>query len=314
MSHRVLDQIRSNNHRAISRLITAIESGQDVLEDEFAELFAHSHHALRIGFTGPPGAGKSTLINQCIAHLLQKDLSVGVVAVDPTSPFTGGALLGDRVRMNRFFGDDRVFIRSMGSQGDLGGLAKKAQDVGDVLAASGKDIILFETVGVGQGEHDIIKAVDFTVVVLVPESGDEIQLMKAGLIELADAFIINKADREGAGRLTQLLKNLLQNYSPKRADIPAVYSTIAFRNEGVKEAVDGILNSIRLEKEKGIFDDRRIKRYRQRVATLIHDRLLNTFWNESRETQLLQATQSIESVKRSPYKIAQELLDSFRYE
>ncbi|MFQ6613790.1 MAG: methylmalonyl Co-A mutase-associated GTPase MeaB [Fidelibacterota bacterium] len=314
MNDRVLDQIRSNNHRAISRLITQIETGSEILDSEFSDLFQYSHKALRIGITGPPGAGKSTLINCLVRHLLEKDFSVGVVAVDPTSPFTGGALLGDRVRMNHFFGNPNVFIRSMGSQGDLGGLAKKAQDVGDVLAASQKDIILFETVGVGQGEHDIIKAVDFTIVVLVPESGDEIQLMKAGLIELADAFIVNKSDRDGADRLALGLEHILKNYSSDPDRIPAVYRTVASRDEGIREALEGILDSIEQEQTTGAFDQRRIHRHRQRVSTLIREYLLKSFWSEYRESHLIEETRTIESVKRSPYEIARQLLKPVDHE
>jgi len=171
MDQHTLDRIRSNDHRALSRVITQIESGQPISDTFFKEVHTLSHDALRIGITGPPGAGKSTLTDQLIQILINDGKSVGVVAVDPTSPFTGGALLGDRVRMNHYLFNDNVFIRSMGSHGDLGGLARKAQDVGDLLAASGKDVIIFETVGVGQGEHDVAKAVDMTVVVLVPESG-----------------------------------------------------------------------------------------------------------------------------------------------
>ncbi|NOZ75542.1 MAG: methylmalonyl Co-A mutase-associated GTPase MeaB [FCB group bacterium] len=314
MNDRVLDQIRSNNHRAISRLITQIENGTEVLDSDFSELFQYSLRALRIGITGPPGAGKSTLINCLVQHIVNRNLSVGVVAVDPTSPFTGGALLGDRVRMNRYSGNPDVFIRSMGSQGDLGGLAKKAQDVGDVLAASQKDIILFETVGVGQGEHDIIKAVDFTIVVLVPESGDEIQLMKAGLIELADAFIVNKADRDGADRLIQGLEHILKNYSQHPDHIPKVYRTVANRDEGVAEALNGIMESIENEQTTGALDQRRIRRHRQRVSTLIREYLLKSFWSDYRESHLIEETRTIESVRRSPYEIAQQLIKSADYE
>ena len=155
------------------------------------------------------------------------------MAVDPTSPFTGGALLGDRVRMNHYIWDDNVFIRSMGSHGDLGGLARKAQDVGDVLAASGKDVVIFETVGVGQGELDVAKAVDLTIVVLVPESGDEVQLMKAGLFEIADIFVVNKSDRQGADRLAQSLKSILHSVTKKDHLEPPIYNTSADRNEAV---------------------------------------------------------------------------------
>ena len=147
----------------------------------YSKLYPHTNNCLKIGITGPPGAGKSTLTDQLINKYLSDNKSVGVVAIDPSSPFSGGALLGDRVRMNNYLWNENVFIRSMGSQGNLGGLNNKAQDVGDVLAASGKEIIIYETVGVGQGEHDIAKAADLTIVMLVPESGDDVQLMKAGL-------------------------------------------------------------------------------------------------------------------------------------
>jgi len=200
MDKSIIKGIRDNDHRTLSRIITQIIDNRDIDNHFYKDIYPFTNTAVRIGITGPPGAGKSTLIDQLINIAIGDGKSVGVIAVDPTSPFTGGALLGDRVRMNKFFGNEDVFIRSMGSRGDLGGLAKRAQDVGDILAASRKDIIIFETVGVGQGEYDVIKAVDIAVVVLVPESGDEVQLMKAGLIEIADLFVINKSDRPGAHR------------------------------------------------------------------------------------------------------------------
>ncbi|MCK4903378.1 MAG: methylmalonyl Co-A mutase-associated GTPase MeaB, partial [Candidatus Marinimicrobia bacterium] len=186
MDKSILEGIRDNNHRTVSRIITQIIDNKDIDSQFYQDIYPYTQKTVRIGITGPPGAGKSTLIDHLIRVAIDNNKSVGVIAVDPTSPYTGGALLGDRVRMNKFTWNDNVFIRSMGSRGDLGGMAKRAQDVGDILAASGKDIIIFETVGVGQGEYDVIKAVDIAVVVLVPESGDEVQLMKAGLIEIAD--------------------------------------------------------------------------------------------------------------------------------
>ena len=205
--------VRDNDHGSISKAITIIENGQDGSESLQTIIYPDASKSLRLGITGPPGAGKSTITNALINILLNNDKTVGVVAVDPSSPFSGGSLLGDRIRMNQYAWDDRVFVRSMGIQGDLGGLARRSQDVGDVLAASGKDYILYETVGVGQSEHDIVKAADLCMVVLVPESGDEIQMMKAGLIEIADLFVINKSDRDGANRLSSMLKNILHNFS-----------------------------------------------------------------------------------------------------
>ena len=165
MDSQTLDRIRSNDHRTLSRVITQIESNSRIPDSFFESLHAYSNNALRIGITGPPGAGKSTLTDQLIQLILDDNKSVGVLAVDPTSPFSGGALLGDRVRMNHFLFNEDVFIRSMASHGDLGGLAHKAQEVGDILAASGKDIIIYETVGVGQGEHEVAEAVDMTIVI-----------------------------------------------------------------------------------------------------------------------------------------------------
>ena len=209
MNSNTLDLILSNDHRTVSKVITNIENDKDISNSMLDDIYSEGKNTIRLGITGPPGSGKSTLTDQLIKQNLNDGKSVGVIAIDPTSPYTGGALLGDRVRMNNYDGNNDVFIRSMGSQGSLGGLAAKAQTVGDVIAASGKDIIIFETVGVGQGEYDVIKAVDLTIVVLVPEAGDEIQLMKAGLIEVADLFVINKSDRDGADRLFKSLTTML---------------------------------------------------------------------------------------------------------
>jgi LAO/AO transport system kinase len=240
MNKCLIEGVRTNDHRTLSRVISRIEFDETLNDDFFVDLHENSRQSIRLGITGPPGSGKSTLTDQLIQQFIEHGKSVGVVAIDPTSPFTGGALLGDRVRMNRYTWEENVFIRSMGTHGDLGGLARKAQDVGDVLAASGKEIIIFETVGVGQGEHDVAKAVDLTIVVLVPESGDEIQMMKAGLIEIADLFIINKADRDGANRLAQLLQNILHTATRGDKPEPPVFTTIANDGTGITELFAGI--------------------------------------------------------------------------
>ena len=309
MKHPSLEGIIANDHRAMSRVISQIEFDDSLSDEFFIEMNDHSNSALRLGITGPPGAGKSTLTDQLIQKFLGDKRSVGVVAVDPTSPFTGGALLGDRVRMNRYMWEENVFIRSMGSHGDLGGLAKKAQDVGDVLAASGKDVIIFETVGVGQGEHDVAKAVDVTIVVLVPESGDEIQLMKAGLIEIADLFIINKADRDGAQRLAQLLQNMLHTSSHADKLEPPVFTTVASDGTGIDELFSGINDHLKKMEENGDLDIKKLDRHRSRIRGLIQDRLLNDFWTSEKIDALNKKTDSINSIKASPYQLYNDLLN-----
>ncbi|MEA1882754.1 MAG: methylmalonyl Co-A mutase-associated GTPase MeaB [Candidatus Marinimicrobia bacterium] len=305
-----LDRIRSNDHRTLSRVISEIEFNGQISDAFFHDIHSHAKDALRIGITGPPGAGKSTLTDKLIQQLISDRKSVGVVAVDPSSPFTGGALLGDRVRMNHYIWDNNVFIRSMGSHGDLGGLARKAQDVGDILAASGKDVVIFETVGVGQGEHDVAKAVDMTVVVLVPESGDEIQLMKAGLIEIADVFVINKSDRDGAGRLAQSLKSILHTFTQKGHLEPPVFSTSADRNEGVTDLYKGLNELIQVMEAKGVMVQKKLDRYRKRVLNLVQDRLLNKFWTQSKLDKLEESIHNLNSTNVSPHEVANSLLNT----
>ena len=310
MDSDTLDRIRSNDHLSLSKVISQIENNAEISDTFFQKLHCHANQTLRLGVTGPPGAGKSTLTDQLIQQIISDGKSVGVVAVDPTSPFTGGALLGDRVRMNHYIWDDNVFIRSMGSHGDLGGLARKAQDVGDVLAASGKDVVIFETVGVGQGELDVAKAVDLTIVVLVPESGDEVQLMKAGLVEIADIFVVNKSDRRGADRLAQSLKSILHSITKKDHLEPPIYNTSADRNEGILELYKGLTDLTEVMLDKGLMNQKYLDRHRNRVLNLIQDRLLGKFWTQQRLDQLEDSVHNLNMTDESPYKVAKTLLDS----
>ena len=311
MDSTMLNSIRSNNHRELSRAISHIENDQDISPDYFIQLHPYIQQSIRIGITGPPGVGKSSLVDCLIPEILSQAKSVGVVAVDPSSPFSGGALLGDRIRMNRFYDNNDVYIRSMGSHQYLGGLAKKAQEVGDVIAASGKDIIIFETVGIGQAEHDVVKAVDLTVVVLMPGTGDEIQLMKAGLMEIADIFVINKTDKKGANRLAQTLQSLLHSFSKPDSLEPPVINTIASTGEGVFDWYNLIGDHLKEMDKRGILESKRLERHRDRIRGLIQDRLLSKFWSSHRLEQLEKATQSVESIQSSPYQIAEELLTAF---
>ncbi len=307
MNHKTIDLIRSNDHLTLSRVISKVESNSSLDNDLFKKIYSYSNDSIRIGITGPPGAGKSTLTNQIIKNFLNDNKSVGVIAVDPTSPFTGGALLGDRVRMNQYLFNDNVFIRSMGSHGDLGGLTKNAQEVGDVLAASGKDIIIYETVGVGQGELDVSKAVDLTVVVLVPESGDEVQLMKAGLIEIADIFVINKSDRDGSGRLAQSLASILHSFSKKDDLIPPVFSTSANNGDGINNFYNGLNETVDLMKKNGLFNNKKLERHKNRILQLVQERLLTDFWTKKKLDELKRSINNINSIKVSHYEVMKKL-------
>ena len=300
--------IKANDHRIISRVITRIENDDYVHEKRFIELYDQAQEAIRLGITGPPGAGKSTITNELIKRFLKKNQTIGVIAIDPSSPFSGGALLGDRVRMNHYNNDKSVFIRSMGTHGSLGGLARKTQEAGDILAASGKDIIIFETVGVGQGEYDIAKAADLTILVLVPESGDEIQLMKAGLIEIADIFVINKSDREGADRLANTLSSMINAIGNDSNPAAPVFTTDAIDGRGLDKLFDGVYDQLDKFDRCGLLVQKKKERYRNRVKKLIQEQLLVEFWTEDRLRKLEDATKSLDTITESPYSIAVDIL------
>ena len=311
MEQVTIQGIKANDHRILSRVITRIENDDYVQDQRFIELYDQAQKAIRLGITGPPGAGKSTITNELIKRFLKKNQTIGVIAIDPSSPFSGGALLGDRVRMNHYNNDKSVFIRSMGTHGSLGGLARKTQEAGDILAASGKDIIIFETVGVGQGEYDIAKAADLTILVLVPESGDEIQLMKAGLVEIADIFVINKSDREGADHLADTLSSMINAIgNDSKPDAP-VFTTVASDGRGMDKFFVGVFDQLDKFDRCGLLVQKKKERYRNRVKKLIQEQLLVEFWTEDRLRKLEDATKSLDTITESPYSIANDILKSF---
>jgi len=303
----VIQNLEANNQRDLSRLITKIEYDGKINNVTFDKLFKKTNQGIRIGITGPPGAGKSSITNELIKYFIDNDQKVGVIAIDPTSPFSGGSLLGDRVRMNQYHNDENVFIRSMSTHGHLGGLSRKAQDIGDILAIAGKDVIIFETIGVGQGEYEIANVADLTIIVLVPESGDEVQLMKAGLIEIGDLFVVNKSDRKGSEQLTEKLKSIIN--INKEITRP-VYNTIAKEGKGIEELFNGIMKKFKELEDAGYLLQRRIDRYKVRVKNIIQENLLNEFWTSNKKEKLNQATNSLQNFKKSPLAAAEEIMES----
>jgi len=323
MNHQeLLDRLSSGDRRALARLISMVENDAAVSREILSRLHARTGRSYRLGMTGPPGAGKSTLVDELTKLFRQGGpwpgrpwpgrLTVSVIAVDPTSPFTGGAVLGDRVRMTDLSLDPGVFIRSMATRGSLGGLAQKAQDVADLLDAFGSDVVIFETVGVGQSELDIVEAADTTVVVLVPESGDAVQAMKAGLMEIADIFVVNKADREGADRFCQEIETILSLRDRDQGWLPPVVKTIAIRGEGIERLKQSIEQHREFLQQKGLLDVKRQHRLEQRVKLAIRERLREEFWTPTRKAMLEARLAEVMRGALSPYALAEELVSHFK--
>ena len=304
MTSILVEQLLAGSPLALAKIISLVENDAPQSSLILDTLHSHIGKAIRLGVTGPPGAGKSTLVDQITTRYRQQGHKVGIIMVDPTSPFTGGALLGDRLRVRSHLLDDKVFIRSMASRGAAGGLAVRTQEVGDVLDAAGFEIIIFETVGVGQVELDVVEAVDTTLLVLVPESGDDIQFMKAGLIEIADIFIINKADRQGSRQLEQILKQILElNTGDQEWEIP-VCRTSAHSGDGVAKLFSFLIEHQRYLRESGRQAHLHRLRLQQRVFTLVREHLEGQFWTDNRRTMLDDNLDSL-----SPYRLAQLILE-----
>ncbi len=304
----VVAELLNGSKLAIARAITAVENEYEHATEIMQALYPHTGHAYIIGITGPPGAGKSTLTDKLTKEYRSRGKTVGIIAVDPSSPFSGGAILGDRIRMNELTMDDGVFIRSMATRGSLGGMSRKTAEVVKILDAAGKDIVIIETVGVGQSEVDIVKTADTTLVVLVPGLGDDIQAIKAGILEIGDVFAINKADREGVERLNLEIEMMLDLDQAENKWRPKVMRTVASQNEGVCELVNAIEEHATHMVKSGSIQRRRFERTRTEILAMLDEAIKIYLMKKVAGSKFESLAMEVNQRKNDPYSAVRSIL------
>ena len=310
---RWVEEILRGDARAVARAISAVENREAPARTLLQRLFSHTGRAVTIGVTGSPGTGKSTLVDGLAALLRRQGHTVGILAVDPSSPFSGGAILGDRVRMQTHATDPGTYIRSMATRGALGGLSAGTLDAAVVLDAAGKEYILVETVGVGQDEVEVMRLADVTLVLLVPGMGDDVQAFKAGIMEIADIFVLNKADLEGADRVETEIRALL-NMAPAdpagQPPPPPIVRTVATRQEGVEEVLAAVFRYLDVSRSHGRLQQRQVEHWRERIVELLRERLLERVLGQVVQNGDLNQYAAAVAVRRAdPYSVTDKILE-----
>ena len=304
----IVTELLSGSKLAIARAITAVENEYDDAVNIMQKIYPHTGKCYIIGITGSPGAGKSTLTDKLTKEYRSRGKTVGIIAVDPSSPFSGGAILGDRIRMNELTMDDGVFIRSMATRGSLGGMSRKTAEVVKILDAAGKDIVIVETVGVGQSEVDIVKTADTTLVVLVPGMGDDIQAIKAGILEIGDVFAINKADREGVERLNLEIEMMLDLDQGENTWRPKVMRTVASQNQGVVELVDAVEEHAAHMIQSGLIQKRRFERTRTEILAMLDEAINNYLMKKVAGSKFEKLLAEVNQRQNDPYSAVKAIL------
>jgi LAO/AO transport system kinase len=306
----LVERLSSGDARAQARAITLVENRAPESSELLKVLFPRTGRAKVVGLTGSPGAGKSTLVDQLAREYRKQQKTVGIIAVDPTSPYSGGAILGDRIRMGSHYADSGIYIRSMATRGSLGGLARTTADVASVLDASGRDVILIETVGVGQDEVDIVRLAEVTVVILVPGMGDDVQTIKAGIMEIADIFVINKSDREGAERVEREIRAMQSLAAREDNWTPPIVKTVASAGEGIAELSAAISSYQDFLSNSGFAHRKLVDNWRERLIEMLRDATLQQVLRQHGEEAIARYAAEIADHKRDPYSLIEEIAGS----